>query len=43
MKLNKPIINVPWFIGYYTARLFEILQINFQIKSDSLLGIKEIK
>ena len=43
MKMNKPIINIPWFIGYYASKFFEVLKINFLVKSDSLLGIKELK
>tara|TARA_Y100000389_G_C17408886_1_gene489687 strand:+ start:689 stop:1450 length:762 start_codon:yes stop_codon:yes gene_type:complete len=43
MGINKPIVNIPWHVGYYTSKIFEIFKINFPIKSDSLLGIKEIK
>ncbi len=43
MGIDKKIFNIPWFIGYYASRFFELLKINFPIKSDSLLGIKEFK
>lgn len=43
MGLEKPIVNIPWTIGYYTSRMFEIFHFKFPIKSDSLLGIKESK
>ena len=40
MNLNKAIINIPWLIGFMAARFFEILKINFPVKSDSLMALK---
>ena len=40
MNLNKAIINIPWLVGFMAARFFEILKINFPVKSDSLMALK---
>ncbi len=40
MELNKKIINLPWISGYTISKFFEILNINFPIKSDSLLALR---
>ena len=40
MKLEKTIIRIPWLFGYIASKLFESLNINFPLKSDSLLSLK---
>ena len=40
MDLNKKIFNLPWIFGYIISKFFEILNINFPIKSDSLLALR---
>ena len=39
-QLEKPIINLPWTLGYFAAKTLELLKIPFPIKSDSLKAIK---
>lgn len=41
MELDKTILNIPWSIGYMVSKFFEILRLNFPIKSDSLLAIRK--
>ncbi len=43
MNLDKKVVNFPWFIGYFVSKFFEIIKIDFAVKSDSLLGIREMQ
>ena len=40
MALDKRIVKIPWIVGYVTSKLLEKLNINFPIKSDSMMAIK---
>lgn len=40
MGLNKKILKLPWIFGYTISKFFEVLNISFPIKSDSLLALR---